>query len=151
MLESEKQFKILKHFIARSDHIEHLSFKNFKMLPEEIDRITSLIVILPQNQIKSLRFVNCKLTDENMYLLGRTIKHNGFLDYLMFENALITDKSLRFFSGLWQYIPFLTFFTLIKCKFVKGEIYFSSFLEKITSDLQLKFLNISYNSLTANI
>lgn len=151
MLQSEKQFRILKHFVARSDLIEHLSFKNFNMTHEEIDLITSLIVILPQNQVKSLRFVNCKLTDETLPLIGRTIKHNGFLDYLYFENSYLTDKSLRFFSGLWQYVPFLTFFTLKKCKLIKGEIYFSSFLEKLCQDLQLKYLNLSYNSLTANI
>lgn len=47
MLDSKKQFMILKHFVARSDLIEHISFKGFKMTIEEIDIITSLIVILP--------------------------------------------------------------------------------------------------------
>lgn len=151
MLANDKEYKILKHLLTRCQMIEHISFKNFRMSEQEIELVTQIIITLPQHQLKSIRFINCQISDHTLPLLGRMIKHNGFLDYLAVENASITDKSLRFFTGLWQYIPFLQFFSLTKCQYFKGEIYLSSFIEKIVTELQLKHLILSHNSLTAAI
>ena len=100
MLMNDKEYKILKHLLTRCQLIEHLSFKNLRLNEQEIELVTQIIITLPQHQLKSLRFINCQISDHSLPLLGRLIKHNGFLDYLVFENASITDKSLRFFTGL---------------------------------------------------
>lgn len=151
MIKTNEDFLILKHFISQCDLIENLSFRKYKMTKEEIDLITGLIVTLPQTQIKGFKFKSCNFTDDDLPDIGRAIKHNGYLEYLSFEDCNITDKSLRFFSGLWQYVPFLEYFGLTHCPKVKGEIYFSSFLERMVSELQLKILNLSHNSLTEKI
>lgn len=151
MISSEENFKILKHFLVKSELIEHLCFKKYDMSKHQINSITSLIVTLPQTQIKAFKFIKCNFTDDDLPDIGRAIKHNGYLEYLYFEGCDITDKSLRFFSGLWQYVPFLEYFGLTYSPKVKGEIYFSSFLEKMVSELKLKTLDLSHNSLTEKI
>ena len=151
MMTSSKSFQLLRHFVKQSELVEHLSFKNFEMTKEQIEKITALIVTLPQTQVKSFRFLRCNFTDDNLPYIGRAIKHNGYLEFLKIESCNITDKSLRFFAGLWQYVPFLEYFSLTHCPGVKAEIYFSSFLEKIVVDLQLVELDLSHNSLTEKI
>ena len=146
-----KEFGLLKHFVMNSDMVEFLSFKGYDMSKGEISKITSLVVSLPQTQIKGFRFVNCKFGDESLPEIGRAIKHNGYLEYLEIDKCKISDKSLRFFSGLWQYVPFLEFFCLKNCPGIKGEIYFTSFLEKMVNDLQLKYLILSHNSLSEKV
>lgn len=148
MVSNEKEELFIKHFVSKGEFIEKLQVENFEMRDSEVDKVAMVIIAVPQQQITSLIIKNCKLTDDGMLNFGRALRHNSYLRVLWLDKLLITDKSLKFFGGLWQYIPFLDELKITGCKGIRGEQYLGGFLNSIATSLNLQLLDLSRNSLS---
>ena len=148
MVSNEKEEMFSKHFISKGEFVEKLQIENFEMKEAEVDKVAMVIISAPQNQIKNLILRHCLLNDDGMTDFGRALRHNSYLRVLWLDKLSITDKSLKFFGSLWQYMPFLDELRITGCKAIKGEQYLSGFLNSITTSLNLQVLDLSRNSLS---
>lgn len=148
MVSNDKEELFIKHFVSKGEFIEKLQVENFEMKELELEKVALVVISVPQQQISSLTISNCQITDEAMSNFGRALRHNSYLKVLCLDRLQITDKSLKFFTGLWQYIPFLDELKITGCKQIKGEQYLAGFLNSITTSLNLKLLDLSKNSLS---
>lgn len=146
MVANDREELFIKHFMSKGEFIESLLVENFEMKDLELEKVAMVIISVPQQQIMKLMITNCKITDDLMSNFGRALRHNSYLKILTLDKLQITDKSLKFFSGLWQYIPFLDELKITGCKQLKGEQYLAGFLNSITTSLNLKLLDLSRNS-----
>jgi len=146
MIANESEELFLKHFLSKGEFIENVQIEGFDMMPDEIEKISIAIVSVPQQQIRQMIIKDCKLSDDGLVAFGRTFRHNSYLKMLCIDKITITDKSLKMFSGIWQYMPFLENVHIINCKQLKGEQYFGGFLNSIAVSLQLELLDLSGNS-----
>lgn len=150
-LETPAKKKLLKNFVTKSVAVDFISFEEINFDIELVKFVSGLITSIPQFQIKGLKFFDSNLDDKLLVKLERAIKHNGFLEELHFEKLKLGDKSFSFFASIWQFLPFLRSFSLKSCSNLVGEIYFSAFLEKLVSDIQLDLLDLSRNHLGEQI
>lgn len=146
MVSSDSEEMFVKHFVSKGEFIETLHVENFDMVDMELEKVALVIISVPQQQISRLCIMDCKLTDDAIFNFGRALRHNSYLKILTLDKLHITDKSLKFFSGLWQYIPFLDELRITGCKQLKGEQYLAGFLNSVTTCLNLKLLDLSRNA-----
>lgn len=146
MISNPTEELFVKHFLSKGDFIEIIHIEGHEMKPEDIERISNILISIPQQQVKALVVKNCKLNDEGLVNLGRALRHNSFTKILWLDNLEITDAALKTFSGIWQYIPFLEEFHITNCSKIKGEQYLGGFLSGISTNLQLNLLDLSHNS-----
>lgn len=146
MISNTTEELFVKHFLSKGEFIEIIHIEGHEMKPEDLERISNILISIPQQQIRTLVVKNCKLTDDGLVNLGRALRHNSFTKVLWLDNLNITDAALKTFSGIWQYIPFLEEFHITNCPKLKGEQYFGGFLNAISTNLQLNLLDLSHNS-----
>ena len=146
MISNDKEELFLKHFLSKGEFSELLELQGLKMEQDEVDKISSVIVSIPQHQLKRLEIKSSNLDDDTLLTFARAFRHNSYLRVLSLNHLKISDKSLKFFGSIWQYIPFLDEVHITKCKQIKGEQYFGGFLNSITTSLNLSVLDLSHNS-----
>ena len=146
MLSNDKEELFVKHFLSKGEFIEMLQIEDFDMYRDEIEKLVVTIISIPQHQLKKLVIKDCKMNDDSLTDFARALRHNSYLRVLSLDHLSISDRSLKSFSSIWQYIPFLEEVHITRCKQIKGEQYFGGFLASITTSLNLNILDLSHNS-----